>query len=661
MKTWFLFLPLVLFTSVSAQLPEGDDRLLIEEEISEKSAAEMEAQSLRLEQYLRRPMDLNRASYQELEELGLLSVFQIDAWIRYRTRFGVAESWYVFQAVPGWTQAIVERIKPYCKLGGRRQAFNRLFRGSADHFLLSRLSWRSVGVSVSGALGGNTHRLWRYKVQTESGVTAGILMENDAGERLGKKGPDFVSSFLHWKKEDGRLYLLLGDFSVQFGQGLTCWQGMSFGMGSDLVAIKRQGLAVRPYQSVGESRFMRGVAVGAVNTDWSWDVFVSRNPQTATVYKMDDERVGFRQLDASGYHRTLGEVAKKNAVDEYTLGGSLRRVYGWGRAGLNLATRTWSIPKFIPTELPDSIWNRRVSNASVEGSFTRGRLHGFGEWAIDGKGKFATVGGALLVIDRRIDISLHARMIGSGFQSVDGDALQRSTSGAGEKGFYAQLRFRINDRNSLDVYTDRYLIQEFPTSWPTQFMGSVQGWRWQFQPDKKNMIYVRFQSVQREQEGYADGIMRGVQSRNQYNIRLHGQFFISESSRVQIRLENVFFSHGNSWPKKGFLTYLEWGYGSAATSFRADLRLMWVSTDGWDARVYAYERDVMYKVGFPAFSGTKWRGYANFSIPAGKKTMIWIRIAIDKLIELQAVTENDNPIRSELTFQIRYQWARDAR
>jgi hypothetical protein len=265
------------------------------------------------------------------------------------------------------------------------------------------------------------------------------------------------------------------------------------------------------------------------------------------------------------------------------------------------------------------------------------------------------------VIDRRIDISLHARMIGSGFQSVDGDALQRSTSGAGEKGLYAQLRFRINDRNSLDVYTDRYLIQEFPTSWPTQFMGSVQGWRWQFQPDKKNMIYVRFQSVQREQEGYADGIMRGVQSRNQYNIRLHGQFFISESSRVQIRLENVFFSHGNSWPKKGFLTYLEWGYGSAATSFRADLRLMWVSTDGWDARVYAYERDVMYKVGFPAFSGTKWRGYANFSIPAGKKTMIWIRIAIDKLIELQAVTENDNPIRSELTFQIRYQWARDVR
>jgi len=658
MKGCFLFLLLVLFTSVSAQLSEGDDRLLIEEEISEKSAAEMEAQSLRLEQYLRRPMDLNHASYQELEELGLLSVFQIDAWIRYRTRFGVAESWYVFQAVPGWTQAIVERIKPYCKLGGRRQALNRLFSGSADHFLLSRLSWRSVGVPVSGALGGNTHRLWRYKVQTESGVTAGILMENDAGERLGKKGPDFVSSFLHWKKADGKLYLLLGDFSVQFGQGLICWQGMSFGMGSDLVAIKRQGLAVRPYQSVGESRFMRGLAVGGASTDWSWDVFVSRNPQTATVYKTDDDRVGFRQLDASGYHRTHGEVAKKNAVDEFTLGGSLRRVYGWGRAGLNLATRAWSIPKFTPTESPDSIWDRRVSNAGVDVSFTRGRLHGFSEWAIDGKGKFAAVGGALMVIDRRIDISLHARMIDSGFQSVDGDALQRSTSGAGEKGFYAQLRFRINDRNSLDVYTDRYMIQEFPTSWPTQFMGRVQGWRWQFQPDKKKLIYVRFQSTQREQREDTDGVMRGVQGRTQYNIRLHGQLFVSESSRFQIRLENVFFRYGNNWPKKGFLTYLEWGYGNSATSLRADLRLMWVSTDGWDARVYAYERDVMYKVGFPAFSGNKWRGYANFSIPAGKRTTIWLRIAIDKSIELQSVTDIGSPIRSELTFQIRYQWAR---
>jgi hypothetical protein len=266
-----------------------------------------------------------------------------------------------------------------------------------------------------------------------------------------------------------------------------------------------------------------------------------------------------------------------------------------------------------------------------------------------------------LVIDRRIDISLHARMIGSGFQSVDGDALQRSTSGAGEKGFYAQLRFRINDRNSLDVYSDRYMIQEFPASWPTQFIGRVQGWRWQFQPDKKNLIYLRFQSVQRDQEGYSDGVMRGVQRRDQYNIRLHGQFFINESSRLQIRFENVLFRSGNSWPEKGFLTYLEWGYGGAATSLRVDLRLMWVSTDGWDARVYAYERDVMYKVGFPAFSGTKWRGYANFSIPAGNKTMIWLRIAIDKSIELQSVTGINSPIRSEMTVQIRYQWARGGR
>ena len=232
--------------SVYAQSPSEPDRLVDEYALTETLVGELETQRLQLDQYLKKPLDLNRALAQELEELGLLSPLQIDAWIRFREQFGFADSWYVFQAVPGWDQSLVERLRPFCKLGGRKQTFHQFLNGRTDHFLLTRLNWRTQYERVNQAVGGNVHRLWRYKIQSEAGWSGGVLMENDAGERFGTRGPDFLSAFLQFKQDGGRLRVLLGDYSVQFGQGLICWQGMSFGMGTDLVGIKRQGLTVRP-------------------------------------------------------------------------------------------------------------------------------------------------------------------------------------------------------------------------------------------------------------------------------------------------------------------------------------------------------------------------------------------------------------------------------
>lgn len=55
--------------------------------------------------------------------------------------------------------------------------------------------------------------------------------------------------------------LAIGDYQVQFGQGLVAWNGISLGKSTEVHQIYRRGLGLRPYSSAGESGFNRGVAI----------------------------------------------------------------------------------------------------------------------------------------------------------------------------------------------------------------------------------------------------------------------------------------------------------------------------------------------------------------------------------------------------------------
>ena len=56
--------------------------------------------------------------------------------------------------------------------------------------------------------------------------------------------------------------LALGDFAVNLGQGLIHWQSQAFRKSASVLNAKRQGDLIKPYQSVGEYNFLRGIAYG---------------------------------------------------------------------------------------------------------------------------------------------------------------------------------------------------------------------------------------------------------------------------------------------------------------------------------------------------------------------------------------------------------------
>ncbi len=650
---------LVLRLMLAAQEPEWDDRWGQSNEQTSEVAGEWEGLQLRLDQYRKRPLDLNRATAEELAELGLLTPLQIDGWIRFRGLFGSADSWYVFQSVPGWTESLVSRIKVYCKLGSASVTGKKIFSEPAAHFLLLRLSGQRADQLPKNVLGGRMHRLLRYRVQSAAGWQGGMLMESDAGERVGKRGPDFASGFLQWRGRMEKSYGLLGDYTIQLGQGLIGWQGMTFGAGSEVAAVKRQGLAVRPYQSVGESRFLRGVAMGKTMGRWRWDGFLSRRGQSAVVYSISEGRSGFRSLDISGHHRTAAEWEKKNAVVEWTAGGRIGRLIPGGRINVNALGRTWSVPRFQLSDLTnrDTAWFRQVANASVDFSLTRGSAHFFGEAAVDIKGRLASVAGLVVVLDRRVDVSMQARWTQRGFRSVEGQAFQQLATGRSQLGYYTQLRWRVQEQHTVDAFVDVYQTDEPGAQVRLPSVGWMRGFRWQYQPDKKNSLYIRFQSVRRELDDTGDR-MPVIDQRTTRSVRVHGQIALREKEALSWRAEWVRVLQRSAAPQYGFLSYLEWRW-EVTERIGLDLRGMWVSTDGWESRVYAYERDVLYKVGFPAFQGQLMRGYLNLSVSLGRHHTVWFRVFIDKNVEYQRFMRLRTPVQPGFTLQFRRQWGGD--
>lgn len=85
-----------------------------------------------LEIYQRNPLDINKASREELQALNLLSAIQIQALINYRNRFGQIFSLYELQGVPTFDQAGIAKIVPFITLEATKEmeafSFKRAFK-----------------------------------------------------------------------------------------------------------------------------------------------------------------------------------------------------------------------------------------------------------------------------------------------------------------------------------------------------------------------------------------------------------------------------------------------------------------------------------------------------------------------------------------------------
>jgi hypothetical protein len=590
-----------------------------------------------LDYFRKHPVNLNTATSEELQSLKVITDLQIGKLLRYRNLLGNFVSIYELQAVPTWDLATIRKILPFITVGNSvsvKENFLSRFRKGEQVLLFraTRVLQKSKGYDTSLSthyLGDRNHLMFRYRYQYKDLLYFGLTGDKDAGEQFLKgaqsKGFDFYSFHFFARRLGAIKSIALGDYTANLGQGLIQWQSLAFGKSAEVMSIKRQSPVLVPYRSAGEFYFNRGIGVTVQKKKMEATVFASYKKISGNIE--NDTSIRFTSLLTSGYYRTASETADKNKISLTSIGGNINYQTSTFKIGWNGIAHSFDLPLQKRDEPYNlfAISGKKVSNSSVDYSYTYKNLHLFGEAAIDKNFHRAFVNGALMSIDPKVDLSFLYRNIQKEYQSLFGNAFTENTTPVNEKGIYAGIAIRPGAGWQLNAYGDFF---QFP--WIKYLVNApTKGYDYlvqlNCQPNKQFGMYVRFRNKNKPLDSSGNGIIYYPENQIKKTLRLHLSQQVSSDLSLTTRVEMLWFDRKTSNAELGFLSYMEGSY--RLQKFSANLRLQYFETGTYNSRIYVYESDVLYSFSIPAFYDKGFKYYLNLHTDINKRLQCWLRLA----------------------------------
>lgn len=673
----FILIFCVCFVSAVAQETQVTEQQV--ENITEADESETEDDSYiqSLQQYLRNKLNLNTATEVELKEFPFLSPLHIASFINYRRLFGKLISIYELQAVPGWDVETIQKMLPFITVGAALSAKEdlRLRLKEGEHSILSRATYvfeKSRGFRLKGDTtassfypGSRERLLVRYKYQYKNLLQYGITGEKDPGEQwfkgAQKNGFDFYSAHLFIRNLGIVKALAIGDFTVNMGQGLMQWQSLAFRKSVDVTNIKRQATLLRPYNSTNEYFFNRGAGITLEKKSFQFTAFasfrkVSGNIVADTSTNAEDY---FSSLLTSGLHRTRNEQSDKNQVQMNSFGGNI----SYNKNNLHVGINGVHFQFNRPFNRDDVPYNRfafrgtRLTNYSLDWSYTWRNLHWFGETAIHQTRYLAFTNGLLMSADPKVDISLVYRNIQPQYQTIFGNAFTEGTLPTNEKGLFGGVSLKPSSKWRLDAYMDLYRFPFLRFRIDAPASGKEFLVQLTHKPNKQMEIYTRYRQESRPLNFNPDNeaVELLVNAIPRKNWRVQAQYKVSSVITLRQRLDAMWYDKRGPLQSNGFLAFFDVFYKPMLKPFSGNLRLQYFETDNFDSRIYAYENDVLYGFSIPAFFDKGFRYYTNVNYDVSKKLSIWLRLARTTYLNRKTVGSGLDEIASNSRTECRVQ------
>jgi hypothetical protein len=644
--------------------------------------------------YYQSPLNLNTASTEELRALPLLTEKQVAALLRHRQATGPLLSVYELQAVPGWDVRTIERVAPFVTVASTRpnavrgSLAQRIKNEENNAVLLryKRVLQQRKGYSAADTfqgrptlryLGSPDALALRYRVSHAHDFSLGFTAEKDAGEPLAWRpgqrqyGPDFVSAhFVLY--EQGRLKTLaLGDYQLQFGQGLLLSSGLAAGKGAETITnLRRPSLGVRPYAALLENTFFRGAAATyQLATRWEATAFASRKNIDANTRQSADSLAQFNEFSSSllltGLHRTATEIASRQRLSETMGGGHL----GYLSADGNLSFGFTAVGTHYGTAFqkrPEP-YNRfefsGQNNLALGAHYSYGwrNLLLFGEGGRSSGGGLGIVNGLLASLGPAVDASVLVRHYDADFHTFYGNALSENTRDINESGLYIGLKVRPIARWEVSAYFDQFRFPwlRYRVGAPSQGQDALL--RVAFTPTKTSLLYLQYRARLKPLDlaGSLTGRplpLPGQQLR--HSLLLYCDVQPTAQMGLRTRLQATYLRSDDGLPwRRGFVLSQD---ASVQLTRRVRLAARYAvfDTDDYDTRQYVFEQDVLYAVSVPALYGQGTRAYFISQITLTKHFTFWLRYA-DTRYRHQATVgsgleEIKGNARSEVTAQVRY-------
>lgn len=237
-----------------------------------------------MDQLLANPININKGTIEDLQEIPGVDAIIAKEIILYRTNNGKFESITDLQKIPIISLQLYQQIVPYVtvigdKRGKVKKANEPAFRFSGNIRSRMQTDIQDRAGFSNNTFDGNKAKVYmQQKYRFGDHVRFGLINEKDPGE---KKYFDYVNGYVEYTSTllDDMIDFktIVGSFKASYGQALVQWTGMSFGKSSEPVfSVKKTGRGIQPYLSSDENQFYRGVGISSLLnlTNTKLDVFL---------------------------------------------------------------------------------------------------------------------------------------------------------------------------------------------------------------------------------------------------------------------------------------------------------------------------------------------------------------------------------------------------
>lgn len=683
MNKIILLFALLLFyipLKLKAQLTDTINNELFQqklESISENSSSEdidFTALEERLQFYTEHPLNLNSATAAQLQSLLILNDLQVNNLINHIELNGKLLNVYELQSIEGFDLQTINNLMPYINVKDTEKEINKLrdqVKGGKHKLVMryQRVLEHQKGYEnkANGFLGSPDKLYTRYQFNSGNRLMIGFTAEKDPGEQFfrgtQKKGFDFYSAHL-FLSELGKLKVLaVGDYQLQFGQGLVAWSGLAFSKTADAIAIKRNAAGIRPHTTADENLFLRGAAMIWQMNKVYITGFVSRKRIDANITheSLNGVPTEASSLQQSGEHATLAELSDKQSIQQSIIGGDIAykskkwdigntTLFNKLSAGLNPDLKLYNKYNFRGTEL---------LNSSLHYGVQLRNFNFFGEMAYSSNGGLAYLNGLLIALDKKLSLSLLNRNYQRNYQSLQANAFSEASSPMNESGTYVGLQIKPIASLVLNSYLDF-----FSSPWlKYQVTAPSQGYEYYSQltytPNKKFSVYGHFRTKQKQNDLNTISEINIPVPVRQNNYRINLSYIIGANFRIVTRVEWLTWNQSGLSEEKGFLISQDLHLHPFKFPLQITLRYALFATDSYNSRIYAFENDMPYTYSIPAYYQRGSRVYCLLSYNLSRQMTCWLRYSqtfYDNLpvISPGAPTEINGNTKSEVKAEIRF-------
>lgn len=628
------------------------------------------------------PINLNSAGFDSLKMLFFLSDAQIDNLLDFRKKHGPFTHPNELLLVTGISQQDLSNIKPFIRIGTYTPEKQSRYHLSQE--ILARLKMTRpkqagykkysrkaflyekdyLAKKQSRFQGPPVGTLLKYKISNQQHWQGGLTLENDPGEnyfsKSQKTGFDFLSA--HACYTPGKIIhrIIVGDYKLQWGQGLLAWSGYSSGKSTSTLSNEKSGNGIAPYTSTDENRYLRGMAVSLHPTRTiTTEIFVSYKKTDGNLADLDTlspKTVQTATLYETGYHRNLSECEKKHNLKEFTTGLSTHLNHRYFRIGVQLLHYNFSPALTIGKAAYQQYNETGHQRTLVSVDYKTGGYHFylFGETARSDNGTWATVNGLRYSGIPRFALCALYRHYDKGYHSHYNSGFAEYSNTTNEEGLYLGLESTPFRSLKINVYYDRFRFfsPRYQATIPgngQEIVGDVT-----FNRSRWDCSF-RFKHEEKPEDDKTGENLQSV-SRIKQEYRLQFTYSICEQLKSRTRTSYTRYMKKEKH-EGGYLLYQDLMYSSLQTNLKAQFRFAYFDTDSYNTRIYAYENNVLYGYSFPALYDRGFRSYLNLNWKPFTLITLYLKAGLtyypDKSTISSSLTQvNDNKL-FDLSFQIR--------